>query len=635
MTWERDAGPCVYVPMQPDRRTPGSRADDGELHDLSVDYRAVFEALARPSLVIAPPDFVMVAANEARLRVTNTRRADIIGRKLFDVFPDNPDDPEATGVANLRASLARVLATRRTDVMPIQKYDIPHPEGGFEERWWSPINVPVLGADGSVQYIIHHVEDVTAEVRERQRAAEAAASEARCQELADAIPGMVFEADARGCNVYVNEQYCAYTGLARDALLGEGWQEVMHPDHRHRAWEAWRDTVRHGQPLGMECRVRRADGAWRWFMLRMTAIRDAQGAVERGIGVFTDIDDAKHAESELRAREEQFRTMADSLPQLAWIADEKGWIYWYNRRWYEYTGTTFDQMAGWGWRSVHHPEHVDRVVERIQHSWDTGEPWEDTFPLRGADGQYRWFLSHAEPIRDADGRVIRWFGTNTDITERQKREDFQKLLIHEISHRVKNSLALVSGLLHLQSKSLEGAPRAALEDAASRVRAVATVHDQLWRQPDAREIDLAPFLSNLGAALATAAPQHATIVEVEPAVVSADVAVAIGLLVNELVTNAYKYAFAGDERGEVRIAGTWGPAGRYKLEVSDSGRGLPDGFDLAGSRTSLGMRVVSNLARQLRGELTAGAAGPGARFTLIFPLGSGPRNKAQGSARNP
>ena len=621
--------------MQSDRLTSGSRADGSDLHDLSVDYHAVFQALARPSLVLSPPDFVMVAANEARLRVTNTRRADIIGRKLFDVFPDNPDDPEATGVTNLRASLARVLATRRTDVMPIQKYDIPRPGGGFEERWWSPINVPVLGADGSVEYIVHQVEDVTAAVRERQRAAEAEAGEARCQELADAIPGLVFEAAPTGQNVYVNEQYCAYTGLARDALLGDGWRGVIHPDDREQVWEAWRDTVRSGQPLEMECRIRRGDGAWRWFMLRVAAIREAQGAVERGIGVFTDIDDAKHAESELRAREEQFRTMADSLPQLAWIADEKGWIYWYNRRWYEYTGTTFDQMAGWGWRSVHHPEHVDRVVERIQHSWDTGEPWEDTFPLRGADGQYRWFLSHAEPIRDADGRVIRWFGTNTDITERQKREDFQKLLIHEISHRVKNSLALVSGLLHLQSKSLEGAPRAALEDAASRVRAVATVHDQLWRQADAREIDLAPFLSSLGAALATSAPQHATIVEVEPAVVSADVAVPVGLLVNELVTNAYKYAYAGDEQGEVRITGTHAADGTYQLEVVDEGRGLPDGFDLAGSRTSLGMRVVSNLARQLRGELTAGASGPGARFILTFPLGPASRNGAQGSIQKP
>ena len=91
----------------------------------------------------------------------------------------------------------------------------------------------------------------------------------------------------------------------------------------------------------------------------------------------------------------------DSIPQLAWMADQAGWIFWYNRRWYDYTGTTLEEMQGWGWRKVHHPEHVDRVVERIQRSWETGEPWEDTFPLRGTDGKYRWFLSRALPLRDA------------------------------------------------------------------------------------------------------------------------------------------------------------------------------------------------------------------------------------------
>jgi PAS domain S-box-containing protein len=524
-------------------------------------------------------------------------------------------------VANLSASLARVLATRRADDMAIQKYDIPCPEGGFEERWWSPRNIPVLSADGAVRYIIHQVEDVTAEIRERQRAADAEAGEARLKELADAIPGLVFETDAEGRYTYVNEQYRAYAGLSFAELLGEGWQQVVHPDDREKALTAWREAIAGGQPVAMECHMRRADGAWRWFLLRITAIRNAAGRVEKGIGVCTDIDDAKRSENELRAREEQFRTMADSLPQLAWIADAQGWIYWYNRRWYEYTGTTLDQMAGWGWRSVHHPEHVDRVVERIQHAWDTGEPWEDTFPLRGADGQYRWFLSHAEPIRDANGRVIRWFGTNTDITERQKREDFQKLLIEEISHRVKNSLALVSALLSLQARTVENGPRAALEDAASRVHAVATVHDQLWRQADAREIDLAPFLSNLGAALATTAPHHATIVDVEPAVVSADMAVPIGLFVNELVTNAYKHGFAEGEKGEVRIAGARMPDGRYQLDVSDTGRGLPADFDLERSRSSLGIRVITSLAKRLDGELSAERTDPGARFTLRFPVG--------------
>jgi PAS domain S-box-containing protein len=99
--------------------------------------------------------------------------------------------------------------------------------------------------------------------------------------------------------------------------------------------------------------------------------------------------------------------LVDAIPQLAWIADASGDINWYNRRWYDYTGTDFEQMQGWGWQKVHHPEHVDRVVAKIKMSFETGTPWEDTFPLRGKDGTYRWFLSRALPFRDAAGQIIR------------------------------------------------------------------------------------------------------------------------------------------------------------------------------------------------------------------------------------
>lgn len=188
----------------PQLRKDGPASGVAEVVPLD-DHRAFFEALPRPALIIAPPDFVMVAANEARCRATNTRAEDVIGRRLFDVFPDNPDDPTASGVCNLSASLARVLATRAQDVMEVQKYDIRTPDGAFEERWWCPINTPVFGGDGSVRYIIHQVDDVTAEVRERQRALRAEAGEARRLEGADAIPGLVFETDLRACNLYVNE----------------------------------------------------------------------------------------------------------------------------------------------------------------------------------------------------------------------------------------------------------------------------------------------------------------------------------------------------------------------------------------------------------------------------------------------
>ena len=127
-------------------------------------------------------------------------------------------------------------------------------------------------------------------------------------------------------------------------------------------------------------------------------------------------------ENALHESEARFRELADNISQMAWTADAHGWRYWYNKRWFDYTGTTLEQMQGWGWQKVHHPDHVNRVVQRIRQSFETGTPWEDTFPLRSKEGNYRWFLSRALPIRDETGEVIRWFGTNTDVTEQIEAE---------------------------------------------------------------------------------------------------------------------------------------------------------------------------------------------------------------------
>jgi PAS domain S-box-containing protein len=158
------------------------------LQRTEVDFEALFEAAPGLYLVL-DPGLNIVAANAARLRATMTTREEIVGRNLFDVFPDNPDDPAADGVRNLRRSLERVLQTKAADAMAVQKYDIPRPEaqgGGFEVRYWSPLNTPVLGKDGEVSYIIHRVEDVTDFVQLKQR-------EARLQSQAERIENEIYQ----------------------------------------------------------------------------------------------------------------------------------------------------------------------------------------------------------------------------------------------------------------------------------------------------------------------------------------------------------------------------------------------------------------------------------------------------------
>ena len=137
---------------------------------LMPDFRTLFESVPGLYLVLMP-DFTIVAVSDAYLRATMTKREEILGRRIFDVFPDNPDDPSATGVQNLKASLESVLQNRVADTMAVQKYDIRRPEsegGGFEEKYWSPINSPIFGENEEIAYIIHRAEDVTEFVRLKQ-----------------------------------------------------------------------------------------------------------------------------------------------------------------------------------------------------------------------------------------------------------------------------------------------------------------------------------------------------------------------------------------------------------------------------------------------------------------------------------
>ena len=172
---------------------------------------------------------------------------------------------------------------------------------------------------------------------------------------------------------------------------------------------------------------------------RDTALRKSSDELEQRIIERTA--QLQHANMDLTQSEERFRNLANNISQLAWMADDQGWIFWYNQRWFDYSGTTLEEMQGWDWQKVHHPDHVKRVVDKIRHCFQTGEVWEDTFPLRGKDGHYRWFLSRAVPIRNEEGRVIRWFGTNTDVTEQRQAEEALRQAHGQLELRVQERTA--------------------------------------------------------------------------------------------------------------------------------------------------------------------------------------------------
>ncbi|MEX0268161.1 PAS domain-containing protein [Leptolyngbyaceae cyanobacterium UHCC 1019] len=213
----------------------------------------------------------------------------------------------------------------------------------------------------------------------------------------------------------VNPAFALLTGI--EAATGKRIKELV-PNLDPLWLENYGRVALTGEPIRIENQIVELN---RWFEVYAFCVGDETS--HKVACLFFNTTDRKQAEAALQESEERFRALADNIAQFAWMTDENGWIFWYNQRWFDYTGTTLEEMQGWGWQTVHHPEHVDRVVEHFRHCLETGEIWEDTFPLRGKDGEYRWFLSRALPIRDEQGRILCWFGTNTDISDRKQIEE--------------------------------------------------------------------------------------------------------------------------------------------------------------------------------------------------------------------
>ena len=224
----------------------------------------------------------------------------------------------------------------------------------------------------------------------------------------------------------------------------------------------------------IERRVALKDAAMS-FEMRIRPYRAIDNVIDGVVCTFTDITAREAADAILRESERQFHALAESIPQLAWIMDAKGYIFWYNQRWFDYTNTNLDDMKGWGWKSVQHPDEVDRVAKHLEHCVEAGVVWEDTFLIRGADGEYRWFLSRAEPIRDEGGKIVRWFGTNTDIEEQRRSEELRQLLLNEMDHRVKNLFAIVGGVVTLSARSAK-TPQEMASTIQGRLGALASAH---------------------------------------------------------------------------------------------------------------------------------------------------------------
>ena len=374
----------------------------------------------RQILAQSPALIATVEGPEHRFAFTNpgysamTEHRALLGHPLAECFP------ELVGQGFL-AALDQVYRTGEAFGGQETPLVLTHPDTGERRKFYVDFSYQSLrDYTGQVTGVLGFAVDVTDQVRTRRQAktltAEMTRRDEQVRAITASVPVFILNFDPNGAITYINPYFYEYTGTDPTAPLDDAWLAIP-DDDRPIASDLKVATMATGQPGKATFRCRRHDGALRWFQTNVQPYTDAQGQLAGFSAAIIEIHELQERTEELTRSRADFAALADNIAQLAWIADATGHIFWYNQQWYDFTGATLEEMQGWGWMQVHDPALVAGVNVRYLAAIQAGQPWEDTFPLRRHDGQFRWFLSRARPIRDASGAVVRWFGTNTDVTE--------------------------------------------------------------------------------------------------------------------------------------------------------------------------------------------------------------------------
>lgn len=431
-------------------------------------------------------------------------------------------------------------------------------------------------------------------------------AEAHLSAIIQSSDDAIISKDLQGTVLSWNPAATRIFGFTEAEMVGQSIRRLIPPERQDEEDDILGRIARGERVSSFDTIRQRKDGSEIAVSLTVSPICDKAGRIVGASKIARDITARERGQQALRESEMRFRMLADNISQLAWVADKDGAIGWYNQRWYDFTGVTEGETDGWGWDKVHHPDHLARVSEHFRASIAAGTEWEDTFPLLGKDGTYRWFLSRAKPIRDESGQILYWFGTNTDVTEMLAKEEQIRVLLMEVNHRSKNLLSVVQALARRSGCS----DTEFLRRFESRLSSLSANQDLLVRRGWSTILmdELAEAqLGILGRDARAQVETHGGSVPLSPR--SAEI---IGMALHELATNALKYGALSSTAGRVLLS--WEERdGQFLLDWRESGGPLVTQPTHHGFGTTL-MRHIP--ARSLNADVTLDYAPTGLRWHL-------------------
>ena len=400
-----------------------------------------------------------------------------------------------------------------------------------------------------------------------------------------------------------------------------------------------------------------------YFTFVYTPLRGTADTVE-GIMVFAyEVTEQVVARQKVEESEARFRTLADNIPNLAWMATPDGWIYWYNSRWYEYTGTTPEQVEGWNWQTVHDPQMLPEVLERWNNSLHTGEPFEMVYPLKGIDGLFRPFLTRVVPIHDANGTLVQWFGTNTDITDQKKLEQQKDEFLGIASHELKTPVTSIKAYTQLLERRFRQAGDERASDLLKKMglqlnKLTGLIEDLL----DITKIeggkllfhtstfDFNELIGEIVEEMQRTTTRHTLVQQLSSSATFTGDRDRIGQVLTNLLANAIKYS----PQAETVVVKTVHKDGTIITSVQDFGIGIPyekqqhvferfyrvDGeTQLTYPGLGLGLYISAEFIKRHRGAVwVESEEGQGTTFSFSLPFSSsslqgGPEKAEQGGNR--
>lgn len=587
--------------------------------------------LIEDPVAVVDQDYKYVFANRKAAQLLNVKNEEILSRSVYDLFPEKE--------AKQMVACLKSVFENRTIVRKERQFNFLG-----QPMWLDSELVPIKNFSGVVDRVLstsrnitelkEKEERITASLKEKETLLhEIQLSKNRFKDIADLLPGGIVEMDARLNVTYVNQAGLDLFGYSeQDLKNGLNGMDIIHPDDRERAVQRVASYKAEKRVSPTEYRALKKDGTEVSVLFKAVSIHQ-DGEITGFRASITDISRLKQAENKIRESEKKHREILERLNDTVFrVSLPEGR--------FEYISKTAKDVFGYEAeeflnnpmliREIIHPDYLYYFTENWTDLINGIVPKTHVYKIINPEGREKWILQSNSGVYDDQNNIIAIEGLCRDITKQKGAEDQIKVslkeketLLHEIHHRVKNNMSVISALLSLQMNNVDNQiAKEALQDSQNRVQSMSMIHETLYQSDNLSAVDLKTYLSELGRNIIqnySVSNKVQLKVEAENIMIGVKQASPVGLIVNELITNSLKYAFADDREGVILLELKSNNENGVEMAISDNGIGILEGFNLQNA-DSFGLKLIKTLVEnQLNGSIDMESKN-GTKFTIKFNM---------------